>query len=140
VALFDLPLTRIAVAGRTDTNARTRMRGITFAAAAALAATPLAGCATYDDPYDGYYERHYRAGAYDPYPLGYNDRIYRGSDGRYYCTRRDGTVGLIVGGGVGAVLGNVIAPRGSKTIGTIIGAAGGAAVGYAIERSDLRCA
>ena len=41
--------------------------------------------------------------------------------------------------GVGALLGNLIAPRGSKTLGTIIGGAGGAAIGYAIERGELRC-
>lgn len=118
------------------------MRTQLLAAAALAMAVPVAGCTTYGDPYDrydGYYERYYRAGAYDPYPLGRDDYIYRGSDGRYYCRRRDGTIGLVVGAGVGAVLGNVIAPRGSKTLGTIIGAAGGAAIGYAIERGDLRC-
>ena len=119
------------------------MRTSPILAAVALAAMPLAGCATYgdpyDDPYDGYYERQYRAGTYDPYPLSRNDRIYRGSDGRYYCQRRDGTIGLVVGAGVGALLGNLIAPRGSNTIGTIIGAAGGAAIGYAIERGEMRC-
>ena len=83
------------------------MRTPCFLAAAMLAAAPLAGCATtYDDPYDGYYERHYRAGNYDPYPLSRNDRIYRGSDNRYYCRRDDGTTGLIVGGIGGGVLGN----------------------------------
>ncbi|WP_129794132.1 glycine zipper 2TM domain-containing protein [Sphingosinicella sp. CPCC 101087] len=111
-------------------------------AAAALTLVPLAGCATYNDPFgssDGYYERQYRAGRYDPYPLGRDDYVYRGNDGRYYCRRRDGTVGLVVGAGVGAVLGNLIAPRGSRTLGSILGAAGGAAAGYAIERQDLRC-
>ena len=119
------------------------MRTPQMIAAAAMAFAPLAGCATYgdryNDPYDGYYERHYQAGSYDPYPLSRNDRIYRGSDGRYYCQRRDGTIGLVIGAGVGALLGNLIAPRGSNTIGTIIGAAGGAAIGYAIERNELRC-
>jgi outer membrane lipoprotein SlyB len=111
-------------------------------AAAALAMVPLAGCTTYSDPYasnDGYYERQYRAGNYDPYPLSRDDHVYRGSDGRYYCRRRDGTIGLVVGAGVGGLLGNLIAPRGSRTLGTIIGAAGGAAIGYAIERQEVRC-
>lgn len=115
------------------------MRTPIILAAAAMAAVPLAGCATYNDPYDGYYERQYRPGAYEAYPMSRNDRIYRGSDGRYYCQRRDGTIGLVVGAGVGGLLGNLIAPRGSKTLGTIIGAAGGAAVGYAIERGEVRC-
>ena len=109
-------------------------------AASALAAVPLSGCATtYDDPYDGYYERQYRAGNYEPYALSRNDRVFRGSDGRYYCQRRDGTIGLVVGAAVGGLLGNLIAPRGSNTIGTLIGAAGGAAIGYAIERGEVRC-
>lgn len=112
--------------------------------AAALAAVPLAGCSTYgdpyyNDPYGGYYERYYRSGTYDPRPLGYNDRIYRGQDGRYYCERSDGTLGLVAGGVAGGVLGNLIAPRGSRTLGTIIGAAGGAALGAAIERGEVRC-
>ncbi|WP_338420408.1 hypothetical protein [Sphingomonas profundi] len=29
--------------------------------------------------------------------LSSNDQVYRGSDGRYYCQRTDGTTGLIIG-------------------------------------------
>ena len=120
------------------------MRSFSLPAAAALALMPLAACTTYGagDPwsgYDGYYDRYYSAGQYEPYVLGRNDNIYRGNDGRYYCRRHDGTVGLVVGAGVGGLLGNLIAPRGSRTLGTIIGAAGGAAVGYAIDRGDVKC-
>jgi len=118
------------------------MRRYLVPAAAALALMPLAACTTTGDPwsgYDGYYDRHYSAGTYEPYAIGRDDTIYRGSDGRYYCRRRDGTVGLVVGAGAGALLGNLIAPRGSKTIGTIIGAAGGAAIGYAIDRGEVQC-
>ena len=107
--------------------------------AAAVALAPLAGCATYSDPYDRDYYTLYRPGQYEPYPLDRSHRVYRGSDGRYYCERRDGTVGLVVGAGVGALLGNLIAPRGSNTIGTLIGAAAGGALGYAIERGEVRC-
>ena len=114
--------------------------------ALAAAVSLGAGCATYNDPYgdpwsgyDGYYERHYRAGRYEPYALSRDDRIYRGTDGRYYCRRRDGTVGLVIGAGVGALLGNIIAPRGSNTLGTLLGAGAGAAIGYAIERGEMRC-
>lgn len=108
--------------------------------AVALAASSVAGCATYNDPY-GYpdYSSRYRAGSYEPYALNRDSRIYRGSDGRYYCDRSDGTVGLVVGAGIGGLLGNLIAPRGSNTIGTLLGAAGGAAIGYAIERNEVRC-
>jgi hypothetical protein len=111
-----------------------------LAAAAALA--PLAGCTTYagaGDPAYRDYHALYQRGTYEAYPLAQDSRIYRGTDGRYYCDRRDGTVGLVVGAGVGALLGNLIAPRGSNTIGTLIGAAGGAAIGYAIERGEVRC-
>ncbi|HEX8669987.1 MAG TPA: glycine zipper 2TM domain-containing protein [Allosphingosinicella sp.] len=108
-------------------------------AAAALSMAPLSACATYGDDYGSDWSRDYRAGDYEPYAMGRDDQIYRGNDGRYYCKRRDGTVGLVVGAGVGGLLGNVIAPRGSKTIGTIIGAAGGAAIGYALDRGEVRC-
>ncbi|TMJ17316.1 MAG: glycine zipper 2TM domain-containing protein [Alphaproteobacteria bacterium] len=120
------------------------MRIIPMAALAA-AASLSAGCATYagaGDPwgrYDGYYDRYYTAGQYEPYALSRDDYIYRGSNGTYYCRRRDGTVGLVVGAGVGALLGNAIAPRGSNTIGTLLGAAAGAAIGSAIERGEVRC-
>ena len=68
-----------------------------------------------------------------------NDVIYRDRDGRYYCKKDDGTTGTIVGAIGGGVLGNVIAPGGSKTLGTILGAGAGAIAGRAIDRSDIRC-
>jgi Ni/Co efflux regulator RcnB len=85
--------------------------------------------------------KHYRHDErrYRPRHLGRNDRIYRGSDNRYYCKRDDGTTGLIVGGITGGVLGNVIAPGGSKTIGTIAGAGLGAIIGKAIDDGDIVC-
>ena len=84
--------------------------------------------------------RYYRRDArYGPRRLGRHDRIYRGSDNRYYCKRDDGTTGLIVGGIAGGVLGHVIAPRGSKTLGTIIGAGGGALLGRAVDDGDVVC-
>jgi hypothetical protein len=79
-------------------------------------------------------DRRYRARR-----LGRNDRIYRGSDNRYYCRRDDGTTGLIVGGITGGVLGQIIAPGGSKTLGAIIGAGAGALIGRAIDRGDVVC-
>jgi len=85
--------------------------------------------------------KHYRKDErrYHPRHLGRNDRVYRGSDNRYYCKRDDGTTGLIVGGITGGVLGNVIAPGGSKTIGTIAGAGLGAIIGKAIDDGDIVC-
>lgn len=91
-----------------------------------------------------YADDYYRDGDYRERRLGDNDEIYRGRDGRYYCKRSDGTTGLIVGGLAGGVLGNVIAPGGSKTLGSVIGAIGGAVAGRAIEkgsdgRNNVRC-
>ena len=68
-----------------------------------------------------------------------NDRVYRGSDNRYYCRRDDGTTGLIIGGISGGVLGSIIAPGGSKTLGALIGAAGGALLGKKIDDGDIVC-
>jgi Ni/Co efflux regulator RcnB len=86
-----------------------------------------------DDYYrDGRYYRERR--------LTYNDRIYRGRDGRYYCRRNDGTTGLIIGAGVGALIGNSLDNGRSSVLGTILGAAAGGAVGASIDRnSDVRC-
>jgi len=86
-----------------------------------------------------YADRYYREGHYAPRRLGPDDRIYRGRDGRYYCKRDDGTTGLIVGGVVGGLLGNEIAPGGSKTVGTILGAGAGALLGRAIDRDGVTC-
>jgi hypothetical protein len=78
-----------------------------------------------------YYKRDDRR--YRPRRLGRGDSIYRGSDNRYYCRRDDGTTGLIVGGIAGGVLGQIIAPGGSKTLGAIIGAGAGALLGRAVD-------
>ena len=91
----------------------------------------------------GYWDpaRYYRRDdhRYPPRRLGRNDRIYRGSDNRYYCRRDDGTTGLIIGGMSGAVLGHIIAPGGSKTLGTILGAGAGALLGRAVDDGDVVC-
>ena len=93
-----------------------------------------------DPRYDGYYaNNYYRAGNYRPYQLRSNDRVYRGSDNRYYCRRSDGTTGLIVGAIGGGVLGNAIAPGGSKTIGAILGGSLGAILGKSIDGGNMTC-
>ena len=94
------------------------------------------------DPRYGHYyaDRYYRDGRYyQPRQLSYNDRVYRGQNGNYYCRRSDGTTGLIIGGAAGGLLGNQIARGGSKTIGTIIGAGAGALLGREIDRGGVRC-
>jgi hypothetical protein len=78
---------------------------------------------------------------YDERQLGSDDEVYRGSDGRYYCRRSDGTVGLVVGAGAGALLGRAIDTRGERGTGTIVGGVLGALLGRQVERSssDIRC-
>ena len=70
---------------------------------------------------------------------GYNGRIWQDSNGRYRCKRADGTVGLIVGGAGGALIGRAIDTSGERATGTIIGAAAGALIGRKIDRSRVRC-
>lgn len=96
----------------------------------------------YDE--DAYYDpaRDYRAGPqYSERVLSADDRVYAGTDGRYYCRRSDGTTGLIVGAAGGGILGNVIDGGRSRTVGTLLGAAAGALAGRAVERNQdqIRC-
>jgi Glycine zipper 2TM domain len=65
---------------------------------------------------------------------GYKYREWRGDDGRYYCRKRNGTVGLVVGGAGGALLGRAVDTRGSRATGTILGAAAGALIGRELAR------
>lgn len=98
----------------------------------------------YNDPnYDNRYATDYDASRYyrdDPRyqerTLSANDQVYRGSDGRYYCKRNDGTTGLIVGGAGGAVLGNVIDGGHNRVAGTLIGGALGAILGKSVDQNS----
>lgn len=95
------------------------------------------------DPYATDYDasRYYRDDPrYTERRLSAQDEVYRGSDGRYYCKRSDGTTGLIVGGVGGAALGNIIDGGHSRAAGTLIGGALGALLGQSVDRStDVRC-
>jgi Ni/Co efflux regulator RcnB len=93
---------------------------------------PPPGGTYYADDYyrDGRYYRERR--------LSYNDRIYQGRDGRYYCRRNDGTTGLIIGAGAGALIGHSIDNSRSGTVGTILGAIAGGVVGREIDRDSSR--
>lgn len=85
--------------------------------------------------------RHYRDDPrYTERRLSSDDQVYRGSDGRYYCKRNDGTTGLIVGAAAGGLLGNVVDGGGNRLAGTLIGGALGALAGKSIDQSsDVRC-
>jgi hypothetical protein len=94
----------------------------------------------YATDYDA--SRYYRDDArYQERRLSQDDEVYRGSDGRYYCKRNDGTTGLVIGGIGGAVVGNVIDGGRNRVAGTLIGGALGALVGKSIDQnnSDVRC-
>jgi Ni/Co efflux regulator RcnB len=95
----------------------------------------------YEPGYNRYYaDRYYRSGSfYRDRRLTRRDRIYYGNDGRYYCRRSDGTTGLIIGGAIGALIGNQLDRGGSRVAGTLIGGATGALLGRAIDRGELRC-
>ena len=76
---------------------------------------------------------------YQPRALGYDDAVWRGNDGRYYCRRDNGTTGLIIGGAAGALLGRELDGGRSRTLGTIVGGAAGALLGREIDRGGLKC-
>ena len=99
----------------------------------------------YED--DSYGEEHsrYRPEGPDEEPGGHRDdegyqegETWRDGEGRLRCRRSDGTTGLIVGGGAGALVGRGIDTRGERGTGTIIGAIAGALVGREVERGS-RC-
>ena len=85
--------------------------------------------------------RYYRDDPnYEERRLSAQDEVYRGEDGRYYCRRSDGTTGLVIGAGVGALTGRAIDGGRNRATGTIVGGVLGALIGREVERSqDLRC-
>lgn len=80
---------------------------------------------------DGYY--------LSPRLITRDSRIWKGRDGKYYCKRDNGTTGLVIGAGVGALAGHELAGNGDKTLGVLLGAAVGGVLGRAIDRGDLKC-
>lgn len=100
------------------------------------------GYAQYDQgygrqSYNGYDARYdnsrYQNSRYDNGPSE-----WQGNDGRTYCRRSDGTVGLIVGGGAGALIGRAMDGGRNRATGTILGAAAGALIGQSIAKKR-RC-
>ena len=66
-------------------------------------------------------------------------RYWQGEDGRYYCKRRDGTTGLLVGAALGALIGRAVDTQGERATGMIIGGVAGALIGREIDRGPTRC-
>jgi opacity protein-like surface antigen len=94
-----------------------------------------------DRRYNRNRNREYDSNGYyrEPRRMGRNDRVWRGRDGRYHCRRGNGTTGLIIGAGAGALLGREIDGGRDRTLGTILGAAGGGLLGREIDRGGVRC-
>ena len=101
-------------------------------------APPPPGADPYATDYDA--SRYYRDDPrYRERVLTSNDQVYRGSDGRYYCKRSDGTTGLIIGAASGGILGNIIDGGRHRTAGTLIGGAIGALAGRSIDQDQVKC-
>jgi hypothetical protein len=123
------------------------MRKYLLAAMAAAVALPALPAFADPPPWAPAHGRRAKAAAiydangryYQPRVIGYEDRIWRGNDGRYYCRRANGTTGLVIGGAVGALVGRELDGGRDRTVGTILGAAGGALLGREIDRGSLRC-
>src|SRR5688500_16054677 len=69
----------------------------------------------------------------------YHDKTWRDSQGRIRCRRSNGTVGIIVGGAAGALVGRAVDGGRNRTVGTVVGAAAGALAGREIARNRRRC-
>jgi outer membrane lipoprotein SlyB len=102
------------------------MKKMMFALAATSLAIPAAPALAHNT---GYRHSH-------NYENGVN--YWQGDDGRYYCKRSNGTVGLLVGGAAGALVGRAIDTQGSRATGTILGAAAGALIGREIQKSRAK--
>jgi len=110
------------------------------AALAALIAAPVAA-QTQDNDYnwngdrdsDWDPARHYRHDDRQPREMVAEDRVYRGSDGRYYCKRSDGTTGLVLGAVGGGLIGHAL---GGGVLGTLLGAGGGGLLGKHLDQKN----
>lgn len=115
------------------------------AVAFALPAVPVAADPPPWAPAHGHrakerYKMYDTRGRYlEPRRITYRDRVWRGNDGRYYCRRDNGTTGLIIGAGVGALAGHELAGRGDRTLGAILGGVAGGLLGRTIDRGDIQC-
>jgi outer membrane lipoprotein SlyB len=98
------------------------MRKVTLAFMAATMAMPVIPAAPAMANHNGYY----------------HGKTWRDSQGRVRCRRSNGTVGLIVGGAGGALVGRAVDGGRNRTVGTVVGAAAGAIAGRAIDRSRTR--
>jgi hypothetical protein len=108
------------------------MRKLVLAFSAATMVAPVIPVAA-PAAAQGYYQR-------DTTYQGYNGRTWH-RNGRTYCRKPNGTVGLLVGGAAGALVGRAIDTHGERTTGTLLGAAAGALLGRHVQRNsgNYRC-
>ena len=101
------------------------MRKVTLGLIAATMAMPVIPATPAFANHDGYY----------------HGKTWRDSQGRIRCRRSNGTVGIIVGGAGGALIGRAVDGGRNRTTGTILGAAAGAVIGREVarNRSTRRC-
>lgn len=123
------------------------MKKTLIALAAASLTVPMAAPAAADPPpWAPAHGKRAKDRAYDargyyvqPRRITRNSYVWRGNDGRYYCRRDNGTTGLVIGAGVGALAGHELAGRGDRTLGAILGGVVGGLLGREIDRGSLRC-
>ncbi|WP_338445050.1 glycine zipper 2TM domain-containing protein [Pelagerythrobacter marensis] len=122
------------------------MKKTLFAIAAASMAVTATPAMADPPPWAPAHGKRYKDSRYDDRGRYYEPRritrssyMWRGDDGRYYCRRDNGTTGLVIGAGVGALAGHEIAGRGDRTLGAILGGAVGAVIGREIDRGTLKC-
>jgi len=77
--------------------------------------------------------RHYRPDDKQAREMAAEDRVYRGSDGRYYCKCSDGTIGLVLGAVGGGLIGHAL---GGGVLGTLLGAGGGGLLGKHLDQKN----
>jgi Glycine zipper 2TM domain len=116
---------------------RSKMNKTILATTLAAIVIPAAPALAHDRG-EGYY---YGGGDYraQRYEADYRGNSWQGEDGRYYCRKSNGTVGILVGGLAGGLIGRSIDRRGDRAVGTILGAAAGALLGRAVERGGSSC-
>ena len=85
--------------------------------------------------YEARYDNRYAYGE----PVSRSTRAWRGRDGNYYCQKKDGTTGLIIGAAAGALLGREVDGGRDRTLGTILGGAAGALLGKEVAQGGTRC-
>lgn len=72
-----------------------------------------------------------------PRRISRNDRVWRGDGGQYHCRRDNGTTGLVIGAGVGALAGREVAA--DRTLGAVVGAVAGGLLGREIDKGSISC-